>query len=122
MNKKSRRIVLKGFAIGAPAVWAKPIVDSVVLPAHAQTSCAGGCFQTSNGGSSVLWNSELSEITFYNGSTSCSGSDTNGPLPVIIGGIPEDAFAALSCAGGLGVIVNLSSFTNIPCTIWFCDE
>ena len=38
MNKESRRKLLKGLALGVPAVWAKPIVDSVLLPAHAQTS------------------------------------------------------------------------------------
>ncbi len=39
MNKKSRRNILKGLAVGIPTSWAKPIVDSVVLPAHAMTSC-----------------------------------------------------------------------------------
>jgi hypothetical protein len=38
MSKKSRREVLKGIAVGAPVVWAKPVVDSVVLPVHADTS------------------------------------------------------------------------------------
>ncbi len=39
MKKQSRRNILKGLAVGTPAVWAKPVVDSVVLPAHAATSC-----------------------------------------------------------------------------------
>ena len=116
---KDRRNLLKGIAVGS--AWATPVVSSVVLPVHAETSCAGGCFQTSNGGSSVLWDSELSEVTFYNGSTSCNGSDTDGPYPAIGGGSPEDALDALGCAGGLGDVSDISSFTNTPCPIWFCD-
>ncbi len=38
MNKKTRRNLIKGLAVAAPVVWVKPVVDSVVLPAHAQTS------------------------------------------------------------------------------------
>jgi hypothetical protein len=38
MNKKSRRNILKGLAVTTPAVWASPVVESVVLPSHAQTS------------------------------------------------------------------------------------
>ena len=40
MDKKSRRNALKALAVGAPVVWAKPVVDSVALPAHASLS---GC-------------------------------------------------------------------------------
>lgn len=39
MVRKSRRNLLKGLAISAPAAWTPPFVKSVILPAHAQTSC-----------------------------------------------------------------------------------
>ena len=39
MYKETRRNLIKGLAVGAPVAWAKPVVDSVVLPAHAETSC-----------------------------------------------------------------------------------
>ena len=39
MSKEIRRKVLKGLAVGAPVAWSKPMVDSVLLPAHAETSC-----------------------------------------------------------------------------------
>jgi hypothetical protein len=39
LTKESRRNVLKGLAVTVPAVWATPIVESVILPAH-----AGGSF------------------------------------------------------------------------------
>ena len=43
-NKKSRRNILKKLAVGGiagaalPTQWSRPVVDSVMLPAHAQTS------------------------------------------------------------------------------------
>lgn len=39
MSKESRRKALKVMAVVAPTVWVKPVVDSVLLPAHAITSC-----------------------------------------------------------------------------------
>ena len=38
MKQKSRRKVLKGLAVTLPATWVTPIVEGVILPAHAQTS------------------------------------------------------------------------------------
>lgn len=38
MANKTRRQALKGLFITAPAVWTTPIVNSIILPAHAQTS------------------------------------------------------------------------------------
>ena len=39
MSKENRRNILKGLAIGGPVAWAKPVVDSVVIPAHGATTC-----------------------------------------------------------------------------------
>ncbi|MDA9983328.1 hypothetical protein N9H39_11535 [Gammaproteobacteria bacterium] len=41
MTKESRRNVLKGLAVTVPAVWATPVVESIILPAHAGISCGG---------------------------------------------------------------------------------
>ena len=38
MKTQKRRNALKLLAVGAPVVWAKPIVSSVILPVHAETS------------------------------------------------------------------------------------
>ena len=43
MSEKNRRKALKALAVGAPAIWAKPVVDSVVIPAHAVTSTCPPC-------------------------------------------------------------------------------
>ena len=39
MTQKTRRKVLKGLAVTIPAAWTTPVVESVILPAH-----AGGSF------------------------------------------------------------------------------
>ena len=54
MDKKSRRNAIKALAVGAPAVWAKPVVDSLLLPAHGAMTVA--CVQMFDG-----------EYTFVNG-------------------------------------------------------
>ena len=41
MTQKSRRTVLKGLAITMPAIWVTPVVESVILPAHAGTDMSG---------------------------------------------------------------------------------
>jgi hypothetical protein len=60
MNKNSRRKVLKALAVGAPAVWAKPAVNSVVLPAHAETS--GLCQTVAGDGYYHIVDIEICEI------------------------------------------------------------
>lgn len=41
MTQQSRRKVVKGIAISLPAVWATPVVESVLAPAHARMSECG---------------------------------------------------------------------------------
>ena len=47
---KDRRELLKGLAVGS--VWATPVVSSVVLPVHADTSGCGGI----EPGCTIIWN------------------------------------------------------------------
>ena len=55
MNNELRRKSLKLVAAGIPAVWAKPVIHSVVLPAHANTSDAVlTCFQSDDDGGQVV--------------------------------------------------------------------
>ena len=42
MPEKGRRKLLKGISVTLPAVWLTPVVESVILPAHAGTSQGGG--------------------------------------------------------------------------------
>ncbi len=61
MKNKIRRKILKRAVYGGPIVWFTPVITSVVLPLHAQTSgmvfvvgeegpCGGIVFEISNGG------------------------------------------------------------------------
>ena len=77
MNKNLRRNLLKGVAVSAPAVWAKPVVNSVLLPVHASTSC--GCEEFGSGPNSrrfVAGSFPTGELLVYNGVTNCSGDPT----------------------------------------------
>lgn len=47
MTKRTRRNLLKGLAVSAPAAWSTPLVTSVILPAHAQTSPCGSSLSCS---------------------------------------------------------------------------
>ena len=39
MAEKSRRKLIKGLGISIPTAWAAPIIEAVILPVHAATSC-----------------------------------------------------------------------------------
>ena len=41
MVGKSRRKLIKGLGISIPTAWATPIIEAVLLPAHAQSSAGG---------------------------------------------------------------------------------
>ncbi len=43
MKKNIRRNLLRGLAVAMPATWAKPVINSAVLPVHAETSFDFDC-------------------------------------------------------------------------------
>lgn len=56
MNNETRRKTLKTLALAAPAVWSKPVLNTVLLPAHAQTSMCSLCLTvhvTGSGGEAL---------------------------------------------------------------------
>lgn len=54
---ESRRGIVKGVALGVGGLtlthWSKPVVQNVVLPAHAQTSPGGRINQAGSGGNTL---------------------------------------------------------------------
>jgi hypothetical protein len=56
---KTRRGVVKGVALGVGGLtlthWSKPVVENVVLPAHAQTSPGGRINQAGSGGNTLTF-------------------------------------------------------------------
>ena len=93
MNKNERRKALKVLAVSTPVVWTRPVVDSVVLPVHAQTTCSSiTCSGTPPDGTTV--SSDIAvfadytlvppasgvspvEVTFW---SLCSGVIVEGPV------------------------------------------
>ena len=130
MNKKSRRNVLKGFAVSLPAAWAVPVVESVVLPAHAGVSgCSAepGCYEgidTSSGRFTVMWPGECGareNVDYWEGDgddpRNCVGNPTNsGPMAVAEN--PDEARELLGCTGA-GLVLELA-VVNSNLSIWEC--
>ncbi len=121
MNKKSRRNILKGLAVGAPAVWAKPVVDSIVLPAHGATTGGAGCLQYSTTPNWVDFNGGN---YIPGGSARYTDSECEQPKGVINcgfvyvpSGLQGDA-SDVCTANNNGNAIAQSQFEP---TIWFCD-
>lgn len=68
MTKRTRRNLLKSLAVSAPAAWSTPLVTSVILPAHAETSPCGSSLSCST-------DDPVSETTVATGEFSGSGSN-----------------------------------------------
>lgn len=120
-----RKLVISGGVIGAAGAWSKPVVDSVMLPAHAQTSlpledpCSGIVIQGLNqelynvqvtgqvlgpGNSGIPIHIQVRVSGFGNPDTQSTNTVTNGSgqYNAILG--PFDA-----CSGGTNVKVTISS-------------
>lgn len=107
MSRRSRRRLLKGLALTLPAAWSRPIVESVVLPAHAQTSGPGcsadaGCysFSTDEFETSFQWpgGGGARTVEVFNGAN-CSGD--SGPWQVVLASSSAEAQeAANACPRG----------------------
>lgn len=67
MSKQSRRKALKALAVGAPVTWANPVVESVVLPAHAATTCeCQTCLSVDDYYADITAVNTWIEVTAYN--------------------------------------------------------
>lgn len=104
MTQKLRRTTLKSLALTLPAAWIAPIVQSVVLPAHAQTSACSaprGCYQYDST-NSFHWpgGAGKATVTYYINSTDCGNETTPtsaGTDSVAVAASTEEASALLGC-------------------------
>lgn len=103
MNRDNRRTLLKGVAITLPAAWAPPVVNSIVLPAHAQTSpdgCAADadCYAATTADLSFDWpgGSGPFTVTTFEGAV-CGGEPFPGGSVIVVAASFEEAVDALSC-------------------------
>lgn len=113
MSKTNRRRMLKGLALSVPAAWTAPLVKSVVLPAHAQTSgCAPeGCYlvgtsSAAEAGTHFYWPGGTGPETVFGRNFECDPDsvDTRAPsLTIVATTTVEEAISLLDCSDGFAV-------------------
>jgi len=133
----SRRKLLKSIAAGSGAIvagksmpnsWSKPVVDSVVLPAHAETTTlpptpCSGCFDYFVDGSSVKYTQgtyPAGAIEVYFESPDCSGTPD-----YVVKAVEADSLAEAETlyaeAYGAACTGSFENFIEITCAnVWGC--
>ena len=152
-NKKSndsRRKLLKSLAAGSGAVvagknlpesWSKPVIDTVMIPAHAETTndneadapavLCGGCYFSEGGpggGSSYLLPEGLApgivqgnQVTKFRGSPDCTGEGEpkDGKIFALARNEAE-AQSFLNCGENENT-AELATRDGSDCSLWECD-
>jgi len=118
-------VILAGKSL--PDSWVRPAVDSVILPAHAQTSptlyaigdtgpCGGIVFYISNGGLNGLEAAPSDQVSAQWG---CNGTVTGATGTAIGTGAANTAtITGLPCGAGSAAQI-ASNYTGGGCTGWF---
>lgn len=108
-TERNRRILLQGLAISLPVAWSRPVVETVVLPAHAATSpedsgpvdCSAeaGCYTATEFDQAFLWPGGAGPASADNfeASDSCDGDPRGSFFLVVASDIDE---AAERCPDG----------------------
>jgi hypothetical protein len=128
MTQNSRRALLKGLAVTLPAAWSRPIVESVVLPAHAQTSegCSAdaGCYSYTSGerGLSFNWpgGGGARTLDIIDG-RSCD-DNTEFTASVVLAASGAEAESLATCDGSGEVLVQVATEPPAPdgCNFFVC--
>lgn len=129
MTNRLRRTTLKGLTVTLPVAWASPIVASVVLPAHAQTSgcyAPAGCYPYGRGDVQAgvfHWpgGTGPAEATFYNNefTVECIGEPYGTDL-VVVATSAEEAAGLLGC-GTEGAEMFEETVPSMPgCHFYVC--
>jgi len=138
----SRRKILKSIAAGSGAIiagkslpdkWVSPVVDSVILPAHAQTSptpptlyaigdtgpCGGIVFYITNGGLNGLEAAPSDQDGGTGAPWGCGGTLIGGTGTAIGSGAANTAAILWGCATP-GIAAQLASaYAGGGCTGWY---
>ena len=129
-DKESRRNTLKALVMGAPAIWAKPVVDGVVLPAHAATTdsggdpsitCPAGCYSAGSA-SYFIANPTygvINDAVLHEQSTTCNSLQTFQESVVIAMDL-DDANRLLDeeTGGQCSLSTEMFSMDGAPCVVF----
>ncbi|MCP4010195.1 MAG: hypothetical protein GY726_11865 [Proteobacteria bacterium] len=153
MNNKSndsRRKLLKSIAAGSGAVvagkslpdsWSKPVIDTVMIPAHAETTndnesdvpavLCGGCYHQ-EGVVPVSYDIPeglqpgivQSEVKQYFDSPDCSGDqyETHRSGRFALARNETEAEGFLGCSSIAGVVSQTATLEGSECSLWECDD
>jgi hypothetical protein len=122
---EARRKVIRAFVTGGGAgvvatQWARPVIDSTILPTHAATTSCIGCINSEF----LTYSSYQFDpgevpaagiVETWNGSN-CPGEPPDGDGPAAIASSAAEAAGIVGCAP--------EDMVEIPggCGIWFCNE
>lgn len=127
---RARRRVLQGLVVTLPAAWTRPVVESLILPAHAQTSpgectAEAGCYEGTNlvvefnflwpGGGGVFTVEVFDD-------TACEGEEPRLETAIALARSAEEAFDLLSC----NELEDVFEVETVPavagdCSLFTCD-
>lgn len=127
MSHKTRRRVLSGLGLAFPAAWIHPVIETVVLPAHAQTSgCAApeGCY-TFSVVQSFSWPGGMGpfEVPLFGSNDSCEGDPTFTVLVVVAADVAEaaEAFQGFDCPGAAFELPPTTPAPPAGCSFFSCN-
>lgn len=126
MTQKSRRRVLGGLGLALPAAWINPVVETVVLPVHAQTSGCGapeGCYAF--GAQSFSWPGGMGpfEVPLFGSNNDCDGEPTFLVLIVVAANVAEaaEAFQGFDCPGAAFELPPVTPAPPAGCSFFSCN-
>lgn len=122
MSQNSRRRLLQGLVVTLPAAWSRPIVESIVLPAHAQTSpvqCSAepGCYTVEGGSFQWPGGTGPAEVDGFE-SAGCEG-ESDFTVNIVVAANAEEAAELLPCSTPSELVTEppLSG----DCSFFFCE-
>lgn len=119
MNDKRNLLKAIGLTGAAGVFWKKPVVESVVLPVHAQSSLCGNCFSRPSPSSiQIPENSPALTVLsgLYRGNLDCGQGAETIPVDVVLAVSEQDATEAFGQIGCPGLV----EFTQTNCvySLW----
>ena len=124
MNKNLRRKSLKALAISGPVVWAKPAIDSIMLPAHGETTitCPAGCYSLDNSSYEIISPAHgvINNAISHSDDPGCNSQSPSGGAIVVIAMDLDDANALLFEETGDQCSLDVEAYTSesSPCMVW----